>query len=48
MVTTSYVSDDMEKYHIEAASQNLVFLNECGLDPGIDHFKAMDIIDRFL
>ncbi|EGD76105.1 hypothetical protein PTSG_00811 [Salpingoeca rosetta] len=46
MVTTSYVSDEMAALHDEAREKGLVFLNECGLDPGIDHFKAMDIIHR--
>ena len=45
MVTTSYVSDELAALHDEAAEKGLVFLNECGLDPGIDHFKAMEIID---
>lgn len=46
MVTTSYVSDELAALHEEAAEKGLVFLNECGLDPGIDHFKAMDIIHK--
>eukprot|EP00043_Microstomoeca_roanoka_P028424 m.17948 g.17948 ORF g.17948 m.17948 type:complete len:899 (+) comp8398_c0_seq1:257-2953(+) len=46
MVTTSYVSEDMAKLDDQARESGLVFLNECGLDPGIDHFKAMDIIHR--
>ncbi|MGX7836081.1 saccharopine dehydrogenase C-terminal domain-containing protein, partial [Campylobacter fetus subsp. venerealis] len=26
-------------------AKGLLFLNECGLDPGIDHMSAMQIID---
>jgi saccharopine dehydrogenase-like NADP-dependent oxidoreductase len=46
MATTSYVSDDMRKLNDEAVSKNLFFLNEIGVDPGIDHMSAMKIIDE--
>ncbi len=46
MATTSYVSDDMQKLHEEATKKNLLFLNELGVDPGIDHMSAMKIIDE--
>ncbi len=46
MATTSYVSDDMRKLNDEATSKNLLFLNEIGVDPGIDHMSAMKIIDE--
>jgi saccharopine dehydrogenase-like NADP-dependent oxidoreductase len=46
LLTASYVSDEMKSLHQQALSQNLLFLNECGLDPGIDHMSAMQIIDR--
>jgi saccharopine dehydrogenase-like NADP-dependent oxidoreductase len=36
----------MKKYHDEALTKGLLFLNECGLDPGIDHMSAMEVIDR--
>ena len=45
LVTTSYVSDEMEALDAEAKAKDLVFLNEIGLDPGIDHMSAMRIID---
>jgi saccharopine dehydrogenase (NADP+, L-glutamate forming) len=46
LVTASYVSEEMKSFD-EAAKQNgLLFLNECGLDPGIDHMSAMEIIHR--
>ena len=37
-VTTSYLTSDMKKLNAQAISQNLTFINEVGLDPGIDHF----------
>lgn len=46
MATTSYVSDDMKKLHEEATAKNLLFLNEIGVDPGIDHMSAQKIIDE--
>jgi saccharopine dehydrogenase (NADP+, L-glutamate forming) len=44
LLTTSYVSDAMRALDDKAKEKNLVFLNECGLDPGIDHMSAMKII----
>jgi hypothetical protein len=46
MATTSYVSEDMRKLDEEARSKNLLFLNEIGIDPGVDHMSAMRIIDQ--
>lgn len=46
LLTASYVSDEMRAFHAETTSKKLLFLNECGLDPGIDHMSAMEIIDR--
>ena len=46
MATTSYVSDDMKNLDDEAKSKGLLFLNEIGVDPGIDHMSAMKIIDE--
>lgn len=45
MATTSYVSDDMRRLDDEASSKGLLFLNEIGIDPGVDHMSAMRIID---
>ncbi|MFH0800836.1 MAG: saccharopine dehydrogenase C-terminal domain-containing protein [bacterium] len=44
LVTTSYVSDAMRALDGEAKAAGLLFLNEIGLDPGIDHMSAMKII----
>ncbi len=46
MATTSYVSDDMRSLDAEIKSKNLLFLNEIGIDPGVDHMSAMQIIDN--
>ena len=37
-VTTSYLAPDIKKLNEQAVAQNLTFINEVGLDPGIDHF----------
>ena len=41
LVTASYVSDEIQKMNDAAISNNLIFLNEVGLDPGIDHMSVM-------
>ncbi|WP_300569355.1 saccharopine dehydrogenase C-terminal domain-containing protein [Flavobacterium sp.] len=46
MVTASYISDAMQELDAAAKENNLVFMNEIGLDPGIDHMSAMKIIDE--
>lgn len=46
LVTASYVSDEMKAFDDEARAKGLLFLNECGLDPGIDHLSAMQVIDH--
>jgi saccharopine dehydrogenase-like NADP-dependent oxidoreductase len=46
MVTTSYVKPEMSALDGEAKAANILILNECGLDPGIDHMSAMRIIDH--
>lgn len=46
MVTASYISDAMQELDATAKENNLVFMNEIGLDPGIDHMSAMKVIDE--
>ncbi len=46
LVTASYVSPEMEQLHQAAEERGLLFLNEMGVDPGIDHMSAMRVIDR--
>jgi len=45
LITTSYVSSEMNQLNEEAKSAGILILNEIGLDPGIDHMSAMQIID---
>ena len=45
MVTASYVSKEMQALNQDAKTNNLVFMNEIGVDPGIDHMSAMQVID---
>lgn len=45
MVTTSYVSPGMKALDEKVKEKGLLFLNEIGVDPGIDHMSAMKIID---
>ncbi|MFD2033165.1 saccharopine dehydrogenase family protein [Belliella marina] len=44
--TASYESEEMRELSDEIKEKGLLFLNECGLDPGIDHMSAMRIIDE--
>lgn len=44
LATASYVSADMKELDAEAKQKNILLLNECGLDPGIDHASAMKVI----
>ena len=46
LVTASYISDAMQALDEEARKNNLIFMNEIGLDPGIDHMSAMKVIDE--
>ena len=45
LITASYVSEDFKKLEQEVGNKGLLFLMECGLDPGIDHMSAMKVID---
>ena len=44
MVTTSYVSDAMQAMDAAAKEAGVLILNEIGVDPGIDHMSAMQVI----
>lgn len=45
MVTASYESAEMKEMADAVRSAGLIFLNECGLDPGIDHMSAMEMME---
>jgi saccharopine dehydrogenase (NADP+, L-glutamate forming) len=46
LVTTSYIQPEMRPMDEDARKNGVIFLNEIGLDPGIDHMTAMRIIDH--
>jgi saccharopine dehydrogenase-like NADP-dependent oxidoreductase len=46
MVTASYVSKQVFRLGDDARQRALVFMNELGLDPGIDHMSAMQRIHK--
>ncbi|MFK5880327.1 MAG: saccharopine dehydrogenase NADP-binding domain-containing protein [Flavobacteriaceae bacterium] len=46
MVTASYVSKELQELDEAVKEKGLTFLNEIGVDPGIDHMSAMQVIDR--
>jgi saccharopine dehydrogenase (NADP+, L-glutamate forming) len=46
LITASYVSPEMGALDAEAKARGLLLLNEIGVDPGIDHMSAMQVIHR--
>jgi len=44
MVTASYLSPDIRALDKAAREKGIVLMNECGVDPGLDHMSAMQII----
>ncbi len=44
--TPSYVSSEVNAMHEIALQEGVLVLNEMGVDPGIDHISAMEIIHR--
>ncbi|WP_010178956.1 saccharopine dehydrogenase C-terminal domain-containing protein [Aquimarina agarilytica] len=44
MLTASYVSEKMKQLHQKAVAKGVLFLNEMGLDPGLDHMSALSAI----
>lgn len=45
LVTASYISPEIRTLDQQAKAKGLVFMNEIGVDPGIDHMSAMKVID---
>jgi saccharopine dehydrogenase-like NADP-dependent oxidoreductase len=43
LITPSYISTEMKAMDDEIKSKGLIFLNEMGFDPGIDHMTTMKI-----
>ena len=46
MVTASYISEEVKALNEEARANGIVIMNECGVDPGIDHMSAMQMIHK--
>lgn len=46
LLTPSYVSPEMMELDEEAKENGLTFLNELGVDPGLDHMSAMKVIHQ--
>ncbi|MCC9167156.1 saccharopine dehydrogenase C-terminal domain-containing protein [Pontibacter harenae] len=46
LITASYVTPAIQELHLEAQEKGITILMESGLDPGIDHMSAMDVIRR--
>ena len=46
LVTASYVSPQLQELDKDAKEKNILLLNELGLDPGIDHMSAMEMINK--
>jgi len=44
LLTASYIDDNIKKLKDDIKHRNLLFLCEMGLDPGIDHMSAMQLI----
>ncbi len=46
LLTASYETPELKVFEEEVNQKGLFFLNECGLDPGLDHMSAMRLIDQ--
>ena len=46
MITASYVTSEMMKLDEYVRKNGLIFLNEIGLDPGIDHMDVMQLKEK--
>ena len=46
LLTASYESSEIKAMATEAESKGILFLNEMGVDPGIDHMSAMRMINQ--
>ncbi|MFK5925711.1 MAG: saccharopine dehydrogenase C-terminal domain-containing protein [Desulfuromusa sp.] len=46
LLTPSYVTAEMKQMDGAVRERGLIFLNEMGVDPGIDHMSAMRVIDK--
>ena len=47
LVSSSYIAPEMRELDGAARDKGLCLVNEVGLDPGIDHLMAHDLVDRY-
>ncbi len=45
LITASYVNHELYRLGDEARERELIFMGEMGLDPGVDHMSAKQVID---
>ena len=46
LVSASYVTPEIASLDKKVKKKKLIFLNEVGLDPGLDHISTMKIVDE--
>ncbi len=46
-ISSSYISPEMQKLHNSVLEKGLCFVNEVGLDPGLDHLLAHALIAKY-
>ncbi len=46
LLTASYIDEEVKHLSKKISEKNLLFLYEMGLDPGIDHMSAMQLIEK--
>ncbi|MDE2447317.1 MAG: saccharopine dehydrogenase NADP-binding domain-containing protein [Alphaproteobacteria bacterium] len=46
-VSSSYIAPDMRELDAQFKAKGLASVNEVGLDPGIDHLMAHDLVNRY-
>ena len=46
LLTASYLDEEVKKLAMSIQEKDLLFLYEMGLDPGIDHMSAMQLIEK--
>ena len=46
LLTASYADDEIKALEQQVKDKGIIFLCEMGLDPGIDHMSAMQLLDE--
>ncbi len=47
LITPSFLSEEMKSMHQDVLNADLIFLNELGFDPGIDHLVTLDTFKKW-